>query len=239
MVADPRDTESPVPDEALTAVLAAANHEATQRRHRFVTLEHLFLAVLADADAAEILTRCGADVAELGRELREYLDLLEEVHPRAPLLHPRSLAMMRYLANRVVFSGRHEVGVRDLVVALRSVKDDYAALLMHAAGIDRLDLLRVISHGTSSTSATLEGAELARVCMHNDDYTPMEFVVNVLCAVFRLSEAEAHTCMMEIHVQGSVMLKVMSVEQAIEKVEQVFELAAAAGYPLRCSLAPA
>jgi ATP-dependent Clp protease adapter protein ClpS len=233
---DPASVATPGPDAALQKALAAASADAAQRRHRFVTLEHWFRAALDEPDAIDLIVRCGGDVDDMRRELDEYLELLEEVQPRAPLIHPRALAVVQHVAIRVLAAGRREVTLRDLLVALREVTDDYPAMLMRAAGIDRIDLLRVISHGTRSVRAAVVDGELLRVRVHNDDYTPMEFVVNVLRSVFRLPEAEAHTRMMEIHVQGSIALKVMSREQAIDRADQVSELAEAAGHPLRCSL---
>jgi len=75
-----------------------------------------------------------------------------------------------------------------------------------------------------------------KVLMHNDDYTTMEFVVEVLEGVFRKSPAEATRIMLNIHVKGVGMCGLYPFEIAETKVEQVHTLARNAGYPLKCSL---
>lgn len=231
-------TGGPVPDAALAAVLSRATQEAASRRHRVVTLEHLFFALLQNQEIEGLLQRCGADVADMRRELDEFLELLEVVQPRTPMLDQRCLAVLRHLAYRVHGMGRREVHVRDLLIVIREMHEDYAALLMHAAGIERLDLLRVVSHGTKETRLVSTATDRAVVRLHNDDYTPMVFVVNVLCTVFRMTGQDAMERMLEVHRSGSSVVKITSVEIAVERAEQVLELAEAAGHPLRCTVEP-
>jgi len=77
---------------------------------------------------------------------------------------------------------------------------------------------------------------LYRVIMHNDDYTTMEFVVEVLQQVFRRSPTEANMIMLNIHFKGQGLCGTYPFEVAETKVSKVHELAREAGYPLRCSM---
>ena len=77
---------------------------------------------------------------------------------------------------------------------------------------------------------------LYRVLMHNDDYTTMEFVIQVLEVVFRKQPLEATRIMLNIHVKGVGMCGVFPFEIAETKIEQVHSLARKEGYPLKCSL---
>lgn len=77
---------------------------------------------------------------------------------------------------------------------------------------------------------------LYRVLMHNDDYTTMEFVIQMLEVVFRKSPPEATRIMLNIHVKGVGMCGVFPYEIAETKIEQVHALARKQGYPLKCSL---
>jgi ATP-dependent Clp protease adaptor protein ClpS len=78
--------------------------------------------------------------------------------------------------------------------------------------------------------------ELYRVILHNDDYTSMEFVVDVLESVFGKSPAEAYRVMMQVHQAGIGVAGVYSYEVAETKVAEVKELAREADYPLHASL---
>ena len=75
-----------------------------------------------------------------------------------------------------------------------------------------------------------------KVLMHNDDYTTMEFVVQVLEAVFRKSPAEANQIMLNIHFKGVGMCGAFPFEIAETKVARVHSLARDGGFPLKCSL---
>jgi ATP-dependent Clp protease adaptor protein ClpS len=77
---------------------------------------------------------------------------------------------------------------------------------------------------------------LFRVLLHNDDYTTMQFVVEVLEAVFHKSPAEAHRVMMQVHTRGHGVCGVYSHEVAETKVAEVHDLAKEHGFPLRASL---
>jgi ATP-dependent Clp protease adaptor protein ClpS len=75
-----------------------------------------------------------------------------------------------------------------------------------------------------------------RVLMHNDDYTTMDFVVEMLRQVFHKSEPEANQIMLNVHHKGQGVCGVYSYEVAETKVSQVHNLARKTGFPLRCSL---
>jgi ATP-dependent Clp protease adaptor protein ClpS len=78
--------------------------------------------------------------------------------------------------------------------------------------------------------------ELYRVVLHNDDYTAMEFVVDILETVFGKSPAEAYRVMLHVHQTGIGIAGVYTHEVAETKVAEVENLAQEAGYPLRASL---
>ena len=77
---------------------------------------------------------------------------------------------------------------------------------------------------------------LFKVLMHNDDYTTMEFVVDVLTTVFRKPPTEANRIMLHIHFKGVGLCGVFPYEVAETKVARVHAMARAQGYPLRCTL---
>jgi ATP-dependent Clp protease adaptor protein ClpS len=75
-----------------------------------------------------------------------------------------------------------------------------------------------------------------KVVLYNDDYTPMQFVVNLLETVFRKSPVEANALMLQIHRGGKGIAGVYTHEVAETKVAQVHKLAEERGYPLRAGV---
>src|SRR5579884_1364047 len=80
--------------------------------------------------------------------------------------------------------------------------------------------------------------ELYKVLLLNDDYTTMDFVVEVLESVFNKAPAEAYRIMMAVHTQGQGLCGVYPHEVAETKVAAVIDLARGAGFPLRASMEP-
>jgi ATP-dependent Clp protease adaptor protein ClpS len=79
---------------------------------------------------------------------------------------------------------------------------------------------------------------LYKVLLHNDNFTPMEFVVLVLKEVFAKSEADAMSIMLHAHTHGMAVAGVYSFEIAETKVQQTMALAEKAAFPLLCTLEP-
>ena len=80
--------------------------------------------------------------------------------------------------------------------------------------------------------------ELFKVLLLNDDYTTMEFVVDVLESIFNKQPAEAFRIMMAVHTQGKGLCGVYPHEVAETKVSTVEERARANGFPLRAAMEP-
>ena len=74
--------------------------------------------------------------------------------------------------------------------------------------------------------------------LHNDDYTPMEFVVLVLREVFAKSDADATAIMLHAHTHGMAVAGVYTFEIAETKVQETLALAEKAAFPLLCTMEP-
>jgi len=75
-----------------------------------------------------------------------------------------------------------------------------------------------------------------KVLLHNDDYTSMDFVVDVLMKIFRKSHAQATRIMLNVHHTGVGVCGVYTAEVAETKVGLVHKMARQEGYPLKCSM---
>lgn len=81
-----------------------------------------------------------------------------------------------------------------------------------------------------------ETPKLYRVILLNDDYTPMQLVVELLEGVFQKSPAEAYRIMMQVHLEGRGVAGIYPWEVADTKADKVMSLARDAGYPLRATI---
>ena len=79
---------------------------------------------------------------------------------------------------------------------------------------------------------------LYKVLLHNDDYTPMFFVVQILVQVFFKSESDAMAIMLHAHTRGHAVAGVFSFEVAETKVDETMKRADEAGFPLLCTMEP-
>jgi ATP-dependent Clp protease adaptor protein ClpS len=80
--------------------------------------------------------------------------------------------------------------------------------------------------------------ELFRVLLLNDDYTTMDFVIEILESVFHKNPADAYRIMMAVHTQGQGLCGVYTFEVAETKVATVVDLARGNGFPLRATMEP-
>jgi ATP-dependent Clp protease ATP-binding subunit ClpA len=130
-----------------------AFHQAREARHEYLTVEHLLLAILDTPKVREILKACGADLAKLKQELKDHLEQstpkLDESEDNE--VQP-TLGFQRVL-QRAVFhvqsSGKKEVGVGNVLVAIFSEKQSHAVYLLNRQSISRLDVVNYLSHGLS------------------------------------------------------------------------------------------
>ncbi|ODS14071.1 ATP-dependent Clp protease ATP-binding subunit ClpA [Pseudoalteromonas tetraodonis] len=136
----------------LELTLNTAFREARTRRHEFMTVEHLLLALLDNPSAGEALNACGVDISGLKTELLEFID---ETTPVIPDLEEEretqpTLGFQRVL-QRAVFhvqsSGKNEVTGVNVLVAIFSEQESQAVYLLKKNDISRLDIVNFISHG--------------------------------------------------------------------------------------------
>jgi len=135
----------------LEFAINAAFNEARAKRHEFITVEHLLLSLLDNAMVGEALRLCGADLAQLGRELREYIDSHTPViggrdhHDVQPTLGFQRVLQRAFF--HVQSAGKKEVTALNVLVAIFSEQEAQAVFLLNKQSVSRLDVVNFISHG--------------------------------------------------------------------------------------------
>ncbi len=92
------------------------------------------------------------------------------------------------------------------------------------------------THPELQTHEQVKEPQHYKVLIHNDDYTTMDFVVEVLVRVFKKSETEGVIIMLAVHNEGYGVCGVYTHEVAETKVDFVRRMAKDSGYPLKCSM---
>jgi ATP-dependent Clp protease ATP-binding subunit ClpA len=148
----------------LEITLNSAFSGARKKRHEYMTVEHLLLALLDNDIAADVLLACGADLARLRAELVDFVDSTTPLIPELEIERETqpTLGFQRVL-QRAVFhvqsSGKREVTGANVLVAIFSEQESQAVFLLRQQDIARIDVVNYITHGTSKVPGHDEGAE--------------------------------------------------------------------------------
>ena len=125
--------------------------ESRQKRHEFITVEHLLLAMLDNHTAAEVLRACSIDISDMRKSLVEHITEhtpavggSEEVDTQPTLGFQR---VIQRAILHVQSSGKKEVTGANVLVAIFGEKDSHAVYFLHQRGVTRLDVVNYISHG--------------------------------------------------------------------------------------------
>ena len=147
----------------LEFTLNLAFKEAREKRHEFMTVEHLLLALLDNSAAADVLKSCGADLEKIKKELAGFLDETTPLLPPDDSRETQPTLGFQRVLQRAVFhvqsSGKKEVTGANVLVAIFSEQESQAAYFLNKQDITRLDVVNYISHGISKTVGEHPGSE--------------------------------------------------------------------------------
>ncbi|WP_421862881.1 ATP-dependent Clp protease ATP-binding subunit ClpA [Motiliproteus sp.] len=139
-------------NKELELTLSLAFQEARDKRHEFMTVEHLLLALLRNHSAIEVLQACSVDIDKLRSSLNAFV---ESTTPLIPVEDDEretqpTLGFQRVL-QRAVFhvqsSGKSEVTGANVLVAIFSEQESQAVYSLNQQGVERIDVINFISHG--------------------------------------------------------------------------------------------
>ncbi len=166
-------------NKELEETLNSAFKIARNKRHEFMTVEHLLLAMLDNHDASDVLTACGVEVQRLNKSLVEFINsttpLLAETDEERDT--QPTLGFQRVL-QRAVFhvqsSGKKEVSGANVLVAIFSEQESQAVYLLKEQSIARIDIVNYISHGISKIAGQNDTSSEPSPQQNHDESSPDE-----------------------------------------------------------------
>ncbi|MGE5240452.1 MAG: ATP-dependent Clp protease ATP-binding subunit ClpA [Bacteroidota bacterium] len=133
--------------------LNSAFQSARERRHEFITVEHLLAALLDNPSAARVLRACGSNIEELRRSLTAFL---EENVPKlaagSKIDTQPTIGFQRVIQRAVLHVqgvGKKEVTGANVLIAIFGEKESHAVYFLHKQNISRFDVVNYVSHGIS------------------------------------------------------------------------------------------
>ena len=141
--------------QELEVSLHMAFVEARQKRHEFITVEHLLLALLDNPSAAEVLRACAADIEGLRKELLTFINEHTPTVAGSDEIDTQpTLGFQRVIQRAILHvqsSGKKEVTGANVLVAIFGEKDSHAVFFLQRQNVTRLDVVNFISHGITKT----------------------------------------------------------------------------------------
>ena len=148
----------------LKQTINAAIADTQRRRHEYITLEHLLLALIDDQDAAAVMRACNVETEKLKRNLASYLESeLENLVTDGGEDSKPTAGFQRVIQRAVIHvqsSGREEVTGANVLVAIFAERESHAAYFLQEQDMTRYDAVNYISHGIGECGVfTYEVAE--------------------------------------------------------------------------------
>ena len=141
--------------QELEVTLHMAFMDARQKRHEFISVEHLLMAMLDNPSAVEVLRACGANIEAMREQLGSFI---EEHTPKVvgegEVDTQPTLGFQRVIQRAILHvqsSGKKEVTGANVLVAVFGEKDSHAVYFLTQQGVTRLDIVNFISHGITKT----------------------------------------------------------------------------------------
>lgn len=144
--------------QQLQQTLQRAVADTRERKHEYLTLEHLLLAILDDPTGADIVMRCGGNIEDLREDLEAFVaESFTEVEelgdgPEQTLAFQR---VLQRAAMHVQSAGRKQMTTGNVLVAMFRERDSHAVYLLEKAGVTRFDVVNFISHGVAKSAASV------------------------------------------------------------------------------------
>ncbi|SDX95709.1 ATP-dependent Clp protease ATP-binding subunit ClpA [Nitrosomonas halophila] len=167
--------------QELEVSLHMAFVESRQKRHEYITVEHLLLALLDNPSAAEVLVACAVDIEDLRKSLQDHINRHTPIVEGSDEVDTQpTLGFQRVIQRAILHvqsSGKKEVTGANVLVAIFGEKDSHAAYFLQQKGVTRLDIVNYISHKISKVSQNSE-SEKHEEGGDNDQQNPSNTLEN-------------------------------------------------------------
>ena len=143
--------------QELEVSLHLAFVEARQKRHEFITVEHLLLTMLDNASAAQVLRACGIDIEDLRKVVSDFITTHTPITPGGHEVDTQPTVGFQRVIQRAILhvqsTNKKEVTGANILVALFGEKDSHAVYFLTQRNVNRLDVVNYIAHGIDKTQS--------------------------------------------------------------------------------------
>ena len=134
----------------LNSIFSDAISFAKENRHEYITVEHIFFALIHNQNIVEILSECGVDVEALRHSLQTYfVQNVEKISLTNNFEPFETVSLTRVIENmmmQVRGSGKSEAKLTDMLIALFDEEHSYSVMLLKQYGVEKLDILEIITN---------------------------------------------------------------------------------------------
>ncbi len=147
-------------EKRLNSIIISAFYEAKQEKHEYITPEHIFYSALFNTDTVELLEDLGADIEFMKNEIKNYLsENIPKIEKEEVIQSEGFQKLLNMAATKAASSNRSVVELADVLVAIYDTPESFASFVMKNEGIERYDLLAVVSHGNYEKDIPLSEQE--------------------------------------------------------------------------------
>ena len=136
--------------QELNSIFSDAINFAKENRHEYITVEHIFFALIHNVDVVTILSECGANIEVLRENLQQYFDKNIEKSPQVNNFEPfETVSLTRAIEGMMMQirgAGKKEANITDMLISLFDEEHSYSITLLKQQGVEKLDILEMITN---------------------------------------------------------------------------------------------
>jgi ATP-dependent Clp protease ATP-binding subunit ClpA len=229
--------------QELESTLHNAFIDARSKRHEFVTVEHLLLALLDDYAVADALRACRANLDWLREQLTAHTAQHTPIVADDRDLNTQpTLGFQRTIERAILHTqsaGKKQVSSTDVLVAIFGENESHAVYFLDEQGVDRLQVTRYVSHGASAVlPEDLDARDMRQIILFQDQAVPAEMTATVLEDFLLLGKEELAEVLSELARAGKALCGLYPRETAELVVSQIRAYAVKHRLSLRCEAPP-